>query len=761
MPGAHDAVLVVLSVIIAVASSFTALDLAGRVRASTGRARIAWLGAAAVAMGGGIWSMHFIAMLAFILPLPVAYEPGLTAVSLILPIAVTGYGFALLSREKTLRLHRLGLAGVVTGSGIAIMHYTGMAAMQLPADLSYDALLVAISVLIAIGAATLALWLGFRGTTLPIQVAAALCMGAAVSAMHYVAMEASVFTPRTALDHALGSAAVSQTSLAIGVAAVTFLILFLALAAALVDRRLVAMSEREAAALRESEENFRTLYRSTPLPLHALNNEGCVLQVSDAWLELLGRERNEVVGHALTEFMTPSSAERRRAEDWPTLLREGELHDIECEFLTRDGRPLTVLLSARVQRDNEGTFLRTLEGMVDITARRRAEEALHHAQKMEAVGQLTGGVAHDFNNLLTAILGSLSLLERHVEDGPRPRRLLETARTAVRRGADLSQRLLAFSRKQPLRTVPVDANELLRETAPLVRRAAGESIGLELDLAPDLPLCRADASQLQAAVLNLAINARDAMLREGHLIISTGLRNLDATDLVANDEASPGAFVEVSVEDTGHGMAPEVLTRAFEPFFTTKEVGKGTGLGLSQVYGFARQLGGHVTIDSAPGRGTRVTIFLPVAGAEDEVAEQAPPPGNEMPQAGVRGTVLVVEDDPEVLGTTAEVLQDGGWRVLTARDGQEALATLETEGEALDIVLSDIVMPGGMSGTDLAAETQRRWPNVRILLTSGYPGSFRQGLPRWVDLLPKPYGHAELLSRLARLTQSSPARTEV
>jgi PAS domain S-box-containing protein len=750
LPGAHDGILVALSVVIAIISSFTALDLAGRVRASSGRVRTAWLVAASVAMGGGIWAMHFIAMLAFVLPVPVAYDPGLTALSLVLPIAVTGLGFLLVGASGPLRPARLVLAGLLMGTGIAAMHYTGMAAIRMPADLSHQAALVAVSVLIAIGAATLALWLAFRGTTPPVQAAAAVCMGIAISAMHFTAMEAAVFQPRAAVDQAAGGASFDQAGLAMGVAGVTLLVLFLALAASLVDRRLSAMSEREAVALRRSEEEFRTLYRSTPLPLHALDDAGRIVEVSDGWLDLLGRRPEEVVGRPLTEFMEPASAGRRLREHWPMLMREGTLHDAEAEFLHSDGRRVSVLVSARVHRNAQGGFLRTLEGMTDITARREAEEALRHAAKMEAVGRLTGGVAHDFNNLLTAILGSLTLLERHVGAEERPRRLLETARQAVRRGADLSGRLLAFSRKQELRPEPVDANALLQETAPLLRRVLGEGVALRFDVAEALPPCRADASQLQAAVLNIAINARDAMPEGGEVRIATALRELDAAALAANEEARPGRFVAITLRDSGHGMTPEVMARAFEPFFTTKEAGKGTGLGLSQVYGLTRQLGGHVTLESAAGQGTAVTLFLPVAGAS---AQPKPVRTPAEPSAAGQGTVLVVDDDADVLVTTAEVLRDAGWQVLTARDGVEALAVLDHRGRELDAVLSDVVMPGGVSGVDVANAARRKLPRLGVLLTSGYPGNARREVPAWADLLQKPYEHGELLNRLAKAAQ--------
>ncbi|WP_157033820.1 ATP-binding protein [Belnapia moabensis] len=553
-----------------------------------------------------------------------------------------------------------------------------------------------------------------------------------------------------------GHAALDQVGLALGVASATFLILSLALLASFFDRRVAASAEREAAALRESEERFRTLYRSTPLPLHVLDAEGRILQVSDAWLELLGYARAEVVSRPLTDFMAAISVEQRKTGDWPTLLVRGELRDVEYGFLAKSGRSITVLLSARVQRDAEGGFLHSLGGMVDVTAHRQAEEALRQAQKMEAVGQLTGGVAHDFNNLLTVILGSLSLLERHVAEDERARRLLDAARQAVRRGAGLSRSLLAFARRQTLRPEPVDANALLQETATLIRRAVGETVVIELGFEPRLPACRADATQLQAALLNLALNARDAMPQGGTLAIRTARAILGASELASNQDAAPGAFIAFSVRDTGHGMPPEVLARAFEPFFTTKEVGKGSGLGLSQVFGFVRQLGGHVLIDSAPGRGTTVTIYLPVA-ADAAIAPGAEAGPSEAAIVTVASaTVLVVEDEPPVLEATAEVLREAGWRVLTARDAREAEQLLTTS-QAVDVLFSDVVMPGGTSGVELARAAQRLRPGIGVLLTSGYTRTALGSDAGEFEVLAKPYERAELLARLAAAMQREQA----
>jgi PAS domain S-box-containing protein len=761
--GSHDATLVLLSVVVAIAASFTALDLAGRIRAAAiPRLRRAWIATAAVAMGGGIWAMHFVAMLAFVMPMPVSYDPELTVLSLALPILVTAGGFAVVGRPGGAGRGSLLLGGLLMGGGIAAMHYTGMAAMRMPAELGYDWSLVATSVLIAMGASFVALWLSGREAPLWQSWAAAVSMGFAISAMHYVAMMAARFA--AAHPHATATAesgaAIGQAGMAVAVAGTTFFLLLLALTASAFDRRMAQAAEREVQALRRSEERFRALYRLTPLPLHALDAEGRILQVSDAWLALMGARREEVLGRRLSHFLAPGT-------DGASLPAAADLTEAEYAFVTSDGRILSVLLSARVERDAEGRFLRSLGGMVDVTARRRAEEELRHAQKMEAVGQLTGGVAHDFNNLLTAILGSLAMLERYTAGEERATRLLEAARQATRRGAQLSHHLLAFARRQPLRTEPVDSGALLRESATLIRRALGETVALTMRLDPGLPPCRADAAQLQAAVLNLVLNARDAMAEEGGtLAIGNFLAELNAVALAGNADARPGAFVAISVRDTGSGMAPEVMARVFEPFFTTKEVGKGTGLGLSQVYGFVRQLGGHVTLESWPGQGTTVTLWLPVdeTGSRlphappepDEASPAGPPAAEHLPPASsvvamTSATVLVVEDEAAVLEATAALLREAGWRVVTSQDAPEALAVLEG-GEAVDVLFSDVVMPGGMSGVELARIARRLQPGLGVLLTSGYrpadTTSEEEEEGERLELIPKPYERGALLARL-------------
>ncbi len=753
--GAHDSTLVALSILVATAASYTALDLAGRVRASEGWAARAWLATAAFAMGGGIWAMHFVAMLAFTVPgMEAHYDFGLTALSLAVPILVTGIGFAVVRRGSGPAA--LGFSGLLMGAGIAAMHYTGMAAMHVPATLAYEARWVAVSILVAVGASTAALWLAFRNAGVGQRLAAAAAMGLAVSGMHYAAMEGASFTPHPAVDGGRGVAGMGQVNLALAVAAATFLILFLALVAAMFDRRFGELAEREAAALRRSEERFRALYRRTPLPLHALDEAGRIEQVSDAWLDLLGYARDEVEGRPLVAFMTEDSGRRRLEEDWPRLLAEGELRDGSYRLVARDGRLIDVISSARVERDEAGRFERVLGGVVDVTARRLAEEALRQAQKNEAVGQLTGGVAHDFNNLLAVIVGNLDLLKRRMGPDPKLSRLVENALRGAERGVSLTQRMLAFARKQDLTPEPVAVPDLVRGIEDLLRHSAGPQMRIETRFPLGLPRALADANQLELALLNLVVNARDAMPAGGTITIAARVEGAAAGHA---PDLPPGDYLCLSVSDTGLGMDEATLAKAMEPFFTTKGVGKGTGLGLSMVHGLAQQLGGSLRMSSRPGEGTTAEIRLPVAepapAARPERGEAAAPG----PAPATRPlVVLAVDDDALVLANTAAMLGDLGHEVLEAGSGPEALEILRA-GAACDLVITDQAMPG-MTGVQLAATVRAERPGLPVLLVTGYaelPPEALAGLPR----LLKPFRQDALARTLADLSREPPPTERV
>jgi len=377
-----------------------------------------------------------------------------------------------------------------------------------------------------------------------------------------------------------------------------------------------------------------------------------------------------------------------------------------------------------------------------------AEASLRQIQKMEVVGQLTGGVAHDFNNLLTAIAGNLDLIQRRSDDAGRVRRLAEAALLATQRGARITQQLLMFSRRNVLRPETLNLNRVLVEFEGLMAHAVSENIDLQLQLDAALDPSRIDRAQFEAAVLNLMVNARDALPNGGRVTIETRNVLLDKAYADQNTEVVPGAYVMLAVSDNGIGIDRSVLPHVFEPFFTTKDVGKGSGLGLSQVYGFAEQSGGHVKIYSEVGIGTTVKLYLPKATERPvEVDRQSLIP---LRSANGGETVLVVEDDEAVLTMAVESLADLGYRVLVAHDGREALAIVNGP-ERIDILFSDIVMPGGINGAQLAIEAQRLRPGIKVLLTSGYTAaalSNEHGLPEELPVLSKPYRRDELAAQL-------------
>jgi PAS domain S-box-containing protein len=396
----------------------------------------------------------------------------------------------------------------------------------------------------------------------------------------------------------------------------------------------------------------------------------------------------------------------------------------------------------------------TLEEQVaERTAQlQRNAEALRQSQKMEAVGQLTGGVAHDFNNLLQTIIGNLEILRRtSPADSARFTRAVNSAMNGARRAASLTQRLLAFARRQPLDPRPLDVNALVSGLSDLLHRTLGETIALETVLGAGLWRTEADANELESTLLNLAVNARDAMDAGGSLTIETANTHIDENYVANHAEVSVGQYVVVSVSDTGSGMDAATLQQAFEPFFTTKPPGKGTGLGLSQVYGFVKQSGGHVKLYSEPGLGTTVRIYLPRLVDVSDPAQAAQE--QDVPDAAPQETVLVVEDDEDVRATSVDSLRELGYRVFEAADGPAALAVLGRETR-IDLMFTDVVLPGGLTGAQVAAQARELRPGLRVLFTTGYARNaiVHQGrLDAGVHLLTKPFTFAELASRVRDL----------
>jgi PAS domain S-box-containing protein len=931
--GVHDLHLVVLSIFIAIVASFTALSLADRVRASRDRARRLWLAAAAVALGGGIWSMHFVAMLAFSMPgIPIGYDLALTLVSLALAIGFTGGGLALMDWSAPTRRRTLA-AGLLIGSGVASMHFVGMAAMRSPTTLSYDPLWVAIAIAIAVVAATIAVWLATRDEQRGRRAAAAVMMGAAISGMHYAGMHAARFTRGgMQVDQASGLASFGQVSLALAISFVTLLVLLLALAAVQIERMLRSAARREARLRFFTELNDRlfaaggalaamdaaTTLLGTELGVsrcayadvdpdgdrfwirhdytapgqqssageYSLDEfgaraaeelrSGAALVLHDVATELApgeGREMFQAIGidaivccplikdgrlaammavhqnrarqwtdrevRLITEVvdrcwahverigaearLRVSEERLRLAVDnaevgfWDVDLSSGELtwpsrtrelfgiasdtsvtlddfwaglhpddleltaqafaaavdpgkrtvYDVEYRTIGRnDGVVRWIAAKGRGIFDENDQCVRVAGTVVEITARREAQdalrdlnatlearveaavrereeaqEALRQSQKMEAMGQLTGGVAHDFNNLLTPIVGSLDMLQRKGVGNAREQRLIEAASQAAERARTLVQRLLAFARRQPLQPVPVDLAALVEGMGDLVASTTGPQIKVVVDTAADLPPANADPNQLEMAILNLAVNARDAMPDGGTLRISASRESVRAPH---RSGLRTGHYLRLSVADTGLGMDEHTLSRAVEPFFSTKGIGKGTGLGLSMVHGLASQLGGALAIQSEPGLGTNVELWLPQSATAAETGRRDAVAWS----PAAFGTALLVDDEELVRMSTAHMLLELGYDVAEAESGEEALRMLD-ENRSIDLLVTDHLMPG-MNGTDLIRRIKEERPDLRVLLVSGYAET--EGLNADIPRLSKPFRKDELAACLAKIT---------
>jgi PAS domain S-box-containing protein len=486
-----------------------------------------------------------------------------------------------------------------------------------------------------------------------------------------------------------------------------------------------------------------------------LAHTGLIVYCNEAFASLLGRPAGQISGTQFQQFVLKSDI---RVFD--TLLNSPNGGHVVLTLVATGECEVPVNLSLSPLPGNAGaqivcgiaTDLRQLRRSTQelaeagarladqIEERQRAEALLHQAQKMEVVGQLTGGLAHDFNNLLMIIGGNLDLIRRRVSDEHITKRL-DQVLIAVQRGAKLTQQLLAFSRIQSLSPESICINNLLPEIEMLVRRAVGVEVEVCFDTAADLWSCRVDPNQLESAILNLAINARHAMPKGGKLTIATKNELVDGEAATSLGEIMPGRYVSLALTDTGTGMPPDVLARVFEPFFTTKEVGKGSGLGLSQVYGFARQTGGHVAITSDVGEGTTVRLYLPwVEWAESVVLQDLEVVGSN----GVGSTkILIVEDDDELRELATQLAEGLGYVTCSAGTGAEAIAAVERDPR-IGLLFTDVLMPGGMSGYELAAEVRRRRPGIAVLMTSGFPGNFLPGVCDDFDIIRKPFTQTEL-----------------
>ncbi len=520
------------------------------------------------------------------------------------------------------------------------------------------------------------------------------------------------------------------------------------------------ISERHAAqeALGESERRFRLLVNAVvDYAIYMLDPDGIVTQWNPGAERIKGYTAAEITGRHFSCFYT----EEDRRDGLParaleTARREGR-YEAEGWRLRKDGTRFWANVVIDTVRDDAGEFVGFAKITRDLTERRHQQrrleqtrEALHQAQKMEALGQLTGGVAHDFNNILAAVMNNLELARRDAAGSADFSRHLDAALQAAQNGAGLVQQMLVFARKQPLRPQPVDANAAVQSVATLLRHTCPENIDVVIALDPAAPWVTADPHQLQTALLNVALNARDAMPAGGTLRLAT---TADSRPPEAGPERGP--FACISVLDTGAGMKPDVLQHALEPFFTTKEIGKGTGLGLSMVYGTVRQLGGEVVLESTVGRGTVVRLYLPVAAPALEKRSQAERP----PDHAARGQpLLFVEDDAIVSLSAVDLLESAGYRVHSAGRADQALELLDRHAD-IHLLVTDIGLPG-MNGQDLAAEARRRRPGIKVLFVTGYDrtGTVGHSPPEPGTLhIVKPYEPGQLFDALARLTGREPA----
>ncbi len=528
----------------------------------------------------------------------------------------------------------------------------------------------------------------------------------------------------------------------------------------------VTEERRSQAMLEEREARLRSVLETAPDAIITINDGGIVQSFSQAAEKLFGYAAGEVIGRNVKMLM-PEPYHHEHDGYLARYQRTGEKHIIgigrKVEARKKDGTIFPMELAVGEVAVG-GT--RIFTGFIrDLTARERMEEDLRQAQKMEAVGQLTGGLAHDFNNLLTAISGNLEMLEARLEAAD-DRELLKEAQEATELGAQLANRLLAFGRRQPLNPKPIDLSALAQNTTDLLRRTLGETIELRTMLEPELPLTMADAGQVENALLNLAINGRDAMPNGGRLVIETRRVELDAAYAAVHREAVPGSYIMLGVTDTGTGMTPEVKQRAFEPFYTTKGPGGGSGLGLSMVHGFVKQSGGHVQIYSELGHGTTIQIYLPVL--KETTATRADGADGALPARTGRGErILLVEDDARVRRVSVRRLKELGHIVIEAENGPAAMKVVE-RGESFELLFTDIVMAGGMSGVELAQKVRESRPDLKVLFTSGYaePAVMTKGLltenAAWLG---KPYSTDQLRDKLrvlldtqgATVSRASPA----
>lgn len=507
------------------------------------------------------------------------------------------------------------------------------------------------------------------------------------------------------------------------------------------------------AALEESETRFRIIADTVSDVLWDNNLDTEHMWITPDWASKLGvpKPSGPMVEAHWRDLISPADIGGALQSYNEALNSQATHWETEYQIISADGRAIDMAVNARILRHSDGRAYRVLGSVRDVTAFKRQQEGYTRARALEAVGQLTGGVAHDFNNMLMIILGSAELLEATALDESQAESVA-MIHQASSSAADLTRRLLSFSRQSQLRAGRVDLANLIPNTVALLRTGIPETIAIHCDLKPGIWQANVDGNALEQAIINLAVNARDAMPCGGEVVIGAENQTISSEMQSNLLELEPGDYVVVSVSDTGHGMAPEVLERAFEPFFTTKDVGEGTGLGLSTVFGFAKQSGGHVTIQSEPGHGATVRIYVPRFGKGEDQQSRTLETQHSGNAAGQR--ILLVEDEPMVRAHVEQRLAKLGYAVTAAADAQEALSLLHDD-KGFDLLFTDVIMPGGMTGPQLGQTALRLAPHMKVLYTSGYPAAAFKNLgiedTTKVNFLAKPYRSAQLKEKLATI----------
>ena len=524
------------------------------------------------------------------------------------------------------------------------------------------------------------------------------------------------------------------------------------------------VTEKKLAAMagNRSDQRFRAAFAASVHAMAVISPTGQIEFANDAFAQFLGRKDVGTATYGFDELLHKDDRGQFLNGLRQLLSGEAKSYQLELRYVAPENKVVHGSTSVALVKNEKGGTEQLVIQIVDTTERKLVNDRLQRAQKMEAVGQLTGGLAHDFNNLLTIITGNLQLLEGKLNADEKSQKRLNEAADAARKGSDLTRQLLAFARKQELEPRDTGVNELVQGMESLVARTIGEHMELRVQTMAGDPRCLIDPSQLESAILNLAINARDAMPEGGKLTIETQPAYLDRYYAEKNPDVVPGHYVMIAVSDTGTGMSPELLEKVFQPFFTTKAAGKGSGLGLAMVYGFIKQSGGHISVYSEVGHGTSVKMYLPrrmrpgeVDAPAGEVAKTEAPVVAAVaveepavaPAPARRPKILVVEDQEAVRAVACGFLEDFGYEIVEAGDGFEALSRLQ-EHDDIDLMFSDVVMPGGMNGFDLAQAAQSMKPSLKIVHTSGYPkgAMVHQDEPRFREgfIIMKPYRREDL-----------------